>query len=158
MCSWAQGKLTLTGVNTHAAGTTISGGTLQIDDGSGSGSIVGNVANNGTLIFNRPDAPFVFGGVISGTGKVVQWGGNYYGYLNNGTLVLTGSNTYTGGTTVDCGSMLQIDQGGTTGSIVGNVCLLNSSTLAFSRSDNIVSAGKLRTMAREAWSRWARGI
>ncbi len=65
------GKLTLTGVNTHAAGTTISGGTLQIDDGSGSGSIVGNVlANSGTLIFNRPDVPFIFAGVISGTGRL----------------------------------------------------------------------------------------
>ena len=115
--------------------------------------------NNGTLIFNRPDDSLhVFGGVISGTGKVVQWGGNYYGYLNNGTLILTGSNTYTGGTTVHWGSTLQIDQGGTPGSIVGNVCLLNSSTLAFSRSDNIVFGGKIADDGTDGWSRWARGF
>ena len=81
--------------------------------------------------------------MISGTGSVVQWGGNYQGQWSYGTLILTGSNTYTGGTTVDCGSTLQIGNGGASGSIAGNVYLANGSTLAFSRSDNIVFGGKI---------------
>ena len=53
-----------------------------------------------------------FSGVISGTGALVQAG--------SGTLILTGNNTYTGGTTISTGT-LQIGNGGTTGNIVGDV-------------------------------------
>jgi fibronectin-binding autotransporter adhesin len=88
------GTLVLTGENTYTGGTTISAGTLRIGDGGTSGSISGNVANNGALVFNRSDT-VVFNGVISGTGSLVQAG--------NGTTVLTGANTYTGGTSVAAG-------------------------------------------------------
>ena len=46
--------------------------------------------------------------------------------------MLTGTNTYSGGTTIDAGT-LQLGNGGTTGSIVGNVT--NNATLALNRSD-----------------------
>ena len=46
------GTLTLTGDNTYSAGTTISAGTLQIGNGSASGSISGDVLNNGALAFD----------------------------------------------------------------------------------------------------------
>ena len=36
------------------------------------GSISGNVANNGTLAFNRGNT-YTFGGLISGSGGVTQW-------------------------------------------------------------------------------------
>ena len=65
-----------------------------------------------------------FGGVISGTGSLVQ--------LGSGALTLTGNNTYSGGTTISAGT-LQIGNGGTSGSITGNVT--DNGTLAFDRSD-----------------------
>jgi autotransporter-associated beta strand protein len=67
------GTLVLTGTNTYSGGTTISAGTLQIGNGGTTGSITGNVTDNGTLAFNRSDA-MTFGGVISGAGSLVQLG------------------------------------------------------------------------------------
>jgi len=125
------GALVLIGTNTYSGGTTISAGTLQIGNGDMSGSIVGNVADNGTLAFDRSDT-VAFGSVVSGTGSLVQ--------LGSGTLVLTGNNTYTGGTTISAGT-LQIGNGGTTGSITGNVT--DNGTFAFDRSDAATFAGAI---------------
>ncbi|MGJ4948844.1 autotransporter outer membrane beta-barrel domain-containing protein [Bradyrhizobium sp. HKCCYLS20291] len=99
------GTLTLTGVNSYTGGTTIAAGTLQLGNGGSSGSLVGNIANDATLVFNRTDA-LAFGGVISGGGTLAKTG--------TGTLTLSGANTYTGGTTVD-GGRLAVD-GAITGS------------------------------------------
>src|SRR5208282_2116016 len=117
--------LTLTGNSTYTGGTTVSAGTLQIGNGATSGSITGNVTDNGTLAFDRSDA-VTFGGVISGTGSLVQ--------LGSDTLTLTGNNNYSGGTTISAGT-LQLGNGGTSGSITGNVT--DNGTLAFDRSDAV---------------------
>jgi autotransporter-associated beta strand protein len=90
------GTTALTGATTYSGGTTIASGTLQIGAGGTTGSIAGNVADNGALVFNRSDA-VTFSGVISGTGSVSQSG--------PGTLLLSGSNTYTGGTVVTSGTL-----------------------------------------------------
>lgn len=120
----------LSGTNIYTGGTTInSGASLQLGAGGTSGSIVGSVADNGALIFNRSDS-VTFGGVISGTGTVTK--------MAAGTLTLTSANTYTGGTTISAGA-LQIGSGGTIGSISGNIT--NNSALAFSRSDNVTFSG-----------------
>ena len=52
--------------------------------------------------------------------------------VGTGTMILSGNNTYTGGTTITAGT-LQLGNGGTTGSILGNV--VNNATLAFNRSN-----------------------
>ena len=123
------GTLALIEDNTYSGGTTISGGTLQLGNGGTSGSIIGNVTDNGVLAFNRSDS-VTFGGVISGTGGVAQIGA--------GTTILTGNSTYTGGTTISAGT-LQIGAGATTGSIVGNVG--NNGILLFNRSDSVAFGG-----------------
>ena len=119
------GVMTLTGANTSPGGTTINAGTLQLGIGGTSGSITGNVTDNATLAFDRSDV-VSFGGVISGHGALAQDG--------SGTLVLTGDNTYTGGTTIGAGT-LQIGNGGTTGAIIGNVT--DNGALAFDHSDTV---------------------
>ncbi|UYO43288.1 autotransporter domain-containing protein [Rhodopseudomonas palustris] len=117
----------LGGDNTYTGGTTISGGYLQVGNGGTTGSIVGDVVNNGTLEFARSDA-HTFSGAISGTGNLISFGGS----AGSGVFTMTGTNTYTGGTTVSRGT-LQIGDGGTSGSILGDV--INNATLAFNRSD-----------------------
>ena len=49
------GTTILTANNTYTGGTTISAGRLQLGNGGSSGSIIGNVVDNGTLAFNRVD-------------------------------------------------------------------------------------------------------
>jgi autotransporter-associated beta strand protein len=117
------GTQILSGANSYTGGTTIAAGTLQIGNSSSIGAIVGDVADSGTLSFDRSDT-MVFSGVISGTGNVLQTG--------DGTTILTAANTYTGGTTITTGT-LQIGDGGATGSITGDVT--DYGTLAFGRTD-----------------------
>jgi autotransporter-associated beta strand protein len=125
------GTLALSEANTYTGGTTISAGTLQLGNGGTTGSIVGDVTDNATLNFDRSDT-FTFGGVISGTGAVNQ--------IGTGTVILTATDTYGGGTTISAGT-LQIGNGGTTGSIAGNV--IDNATLNFDRSDPVTFAGTI---------------
>ncbi|WZB71963.1 autotransporter-associated beta strand repeat-containing protein [Achromobacter xylosoxidans] len=90
------GTTVLTTANTYTGGTTITTGILQLGAGGTTGSIVGNVSNNGALAFNRSDT-YTYGGVVRGTGSVVQQGA--------GVTVLSGANRYTGATTVSAGSL-----------------------------------------------------
>ena len=105
------GTLILSGDSTYTGGTTIGAGTLQLGNGGTTGSIVGDVTNNGALAFNRSDT-FTFPGVISGTGSVSQIGA--------GTTVLTANNTYTGATTVAAGTLI------VNGSIGNSAVMVNS--------------------------------
>ena len=54
------GTWTLDESFTYTGGTTINGGTLQIGNGGTTGSIVGNVLDNGSLVFNRSECDNIF--------------------------------------------------------------------------------------------------
>ncbi len=123
------GTTILTNTNTYSGGTTISAGTLQIGNGGATGSISGNVLDNGNLAFNRSDA-VTYAGTISGSGAITQ--------LGAGTLTLTADNTNTGTTTISAGT-LQLGAGGTSGSIAGNI--VDNANLAFNRSDTLTYGG-----------------
>jgi autotransporter-associated beta strand protein len=57
-----------------------------------------------------------------------------------GTWALSGTNTYTGTTTISAGT-LQIGSGGASGSISNSIAISNSGTLAFNRSDDYTYGG-----------------
>ncbi len=90
------GLVKITNSNGYTGGTMIGGGTLQIGDGGSSGSITGNIANNGLLLFSRSDN-ITQAGNISGNGSITQVG--------SGMLTLSGSNTYSGGATITAGTL-----------------------------------------------------
>jgi autotransporter-associated beta strand protein len=87
--------LILDGASTYSGGTTIeAGGVLSLGDGTNSGSIAGNVVDQGTFVFANTDTTD-FTGRISGGGSVFQGG--------PGTTILDFANTFTGGVTVGDG-------------------------------------------------------
>jgi outer membrane autotransporter protein len=91
------GFTTLMADDTYTGGTTIfAGSTLQLGNGGTTGSIVGDVLDDGALRFNRSNT-MTFDGVISGTGEVDQVG--------TGTTIWTGTNIYSGATHVLAGTL-----------------------------------------------------
>ncbi|MEL4073172.1 autotransporter outer membrane beta-barrel domain-containing protein, partial [Ochrobactrum sp. GPK 3] len=93
------GRTIFTADNTYNRGTKIGpDGILQLGNGDRTGSIFGDVTNDGILAFNRTDQ-FDFMGKISGSGKIEQ--------LGTGTLRLTADNSlFTGITYVNDGILL----------------------------------------------------
>ncbi len=116
------GVVALTGSNTYGGLTTISGGTLQLGSGGTTGSIdaTSGVTDNSVLAFNRSDS-VTFAPAVSGSGSLTQMG--------PGTVALTGSNTYTGGTAISGGTLQLGDGANINGSVAGNI--VNSAHLTF---------------------------
>src|SRR5439155_14687133 len=115
------GTLILTGSSSYTGGTTINAGTLQLGNGGASGSIAGNVTNNGVFAINRSDT-YTFGGVISGTGAFAQ--------LGTGTTILTGINSYSGGTAIAAGT-LAVGADSNLGAAAGGIVFGGTGTLQF---------------------------
>ena len=92
------GILTLTANNSYSGSTWISSGTLQVGAGGAAGSLgdTSSITNNGTLVFDRPDA-IVINAPILGSGPLVN--------LGAGTLTLTNANLYYGLTTISNGTI-----------------------------------------------------
>ncbi|KKB07435.1 hypothetical protein VE26_11735 [Devosia chinhatensis] len=146
------GTLVLSGANAYSGGTTISGGTLKIGADSALGATGGgltiatgvlattasftssrSVSLTGNAAIDTADATtLTLAGVISGDGSLTKAG--------NGTLILTGNNSFSGTTTISAGT-LQIGNGGTTGSLSGNI--INNANLVYSRSDAYTVPGSI---------------
>lgn len=155
------GTLVLSGANTYAGGTTISGGTLSVandgnlGDASGGIALQGgtlentaafttnraiSLAGNGTL---QTDANLTVSNVITGSGALTKSGA--------GTLTLGGSNTYSGGTTIS-GGTLSVSGDGNLGATSGSITLdggvlETSGTFATARAFNMVGSGTWQTDA-----------
>jgi autotransporter-associated beta strand protein len=122
---------------TLSFGTGVTSGTSNRLFGTGGVLNLTNADGNAvSYSTGNPNAVATYTGTsaasIIGLGSLRKHGAN--------TQILTGSNSYTGGTFVDSG-ILQIGNGGTTGSIVGNATMANSTTLIFNRSDATSFAG-----------------
>lgn len=115
-----------------SAPLTFDGGILQVTGTSLNGTARdiawGDQGGGFDIVDERNDFQLVQN--VTGSGNLLKHG--------LGTLTLTGTNTYTGGTQINSGT-LQVGNGGTTGSITGDV--VNNSTLAFNRSDSVIFNG-----------------
>ncbi len=126
------GALSTTSAFTVAGTLDLNGFSNQIGSLSGPGKVT-NGGLDGAVLTAGGSSSTTFSGVLQdGTSSL---GLNKIG---TGTLTLTGANTYHGDTTISRGT-LQIGDGGTTGSIVGNA--IDNGNLVFNRSDDVTFSG-----------------
>ncbi len=170
------GSLTLSGLNSYTGGTTLSAGTLNINNasaiGSGlltvNGATIGNTSGNtitlssgnnislaaGTLTFAGPNDLSFGNNTVTMTGGnrtiSVSGGDNLtiggiaedtpprnFTKNGNGNLILIGTSTYTGTTTLSAGAM-QLGNGGATGALSTGTAITDNANLAFNRSNAVV--------------------
>ncbi|MDR0588291.1 MAG: autotransporter-associated beta strand repeat-containing protein [Burkholderiales bacterium] len=128
--------LTLTGENTYTGQTTVSAGTLRIGNNGTTGSIVGDIVNNGAVAFCRSD-DLSYTGVVSGSGGFTQSG--------DGTLTIAGENTYTGDTIVSGGTLAFALSGSVADS--ASVTVNSGATIALADDHHLGSGTQTHTLA-----------
>ncbi|WP_418674027.1 autotransporter-associated beta strand repeat-containing protein, partial [Akkermansia sp.] len=127
-----EGTLVLTGGNSYSGGTTIEAGTLAVGDGERNGTLgTGPVVNKGVLSFNVSGSVFC-NSEISGTGVLVKEG--------SGLLTVQKRQTYTGGTTVNAGTLFLIS-GGKEGIIRGSLVINQGGRVALRGVDCFGNSG-----------------
>jgi autotransporter-associated beta strand protein len=117
------GTLILTGANNYSGGTSVSSGTLQ----GNTTSLQGAIVNNSQVVFDQA-TDGTYAGAMSGSGSLTK--------QNAGTLILTGANNYSGGTSVSSGTL----QGNTT-SLQG--AIVNNSQVVFDQATDGTYAGAM---------------
>ena len=117
------------GMNNYTGGSLIAVGTVQVGNNDASGSLgSGGVTNNASLTFNRNDSALNMSSAISGTGTVTENG--------TGTVTLSGNNSYSGGATVNSGTLQVNSVGGGNSALGTGIATVNSSgTLTGGGSD-----------------------
>jgi autotransporter-associated beta strand protein len=110
------GTLNLTGTNNFAGGTIISGGALAVgSDAEINHGIGGLTFSGGSLQFNNYTSTLSFAnennlslGAAAGSASTLDGhisGSSGFTFVGSGTLILTGSNSYTGATTLAGGTL-----------------------------------------------------
>lgn len=124
------GTTILTGSNYYTGTTYISHGTLQIGNGGSNGILgTGAVSNEGALVFNRSDY-YIVGNAISGTGTLTV--------MSPGEIKLTGTNSYSGMTTINSGGTLRIGYESSATGTLGSGIVTNNGNLVFDRSGSLM--------------------
>jgi autotransporter-associated beta strand protein len=123
------GTISLSGNNTYTGNTIISSGTLILNTSGtiDSGNYSGNISNSGIFRI-RSNTEHLFSGIISGTGELIK-------ETSTSILKLTGTNTYSGTTTISSGT-IQIGDSTTTG-IFGTGNIVNNSAILVKRSNDL---------------------
>jgi len=117
------GSLTLSGTTTATGGLTISAGELI----GTTASLVGNIANSGTLTFTQ-EGNGAYEGTLSGAGGLTKSGA--------GAVTLSGNNSeFSGATTISAGSL-----------VVGNANALGSGAITLA-GGTLTADGSPRTLA-----------
>lgn len=125
------GWLALTGSNTYTGGTTISAGTLELNNST----VLGDIVNNASLVVNN-SVDGTYSGNISGTGAVIKG-------INTSILTLTGNNTFTGGLTLNGPVSVSSDSnlGAASGSLTfNNNSLITTANMALASTRSVVLA------------------
>jgi len=155
------GTLVLAGTNTYAGGTTINGGTLSVNSMNKLGALsTGVTFNGGVLRVTGVNIP-------SMNDRTITWGANGGGFdvadaantftvsqnlINGGqltkkgagTLVLSGTNTYTGGTNINGGELSvskDANLGASQGSLSFNGGILKVTETTFTSTSRAMNWG-----------------
>ena len=123
------GTLLLNGNNTFAGTTTINAGTLEIGGSGrlGGGTFASNITNNAALIYSGTNDQ-TLSGVISGNGVLT--------HNASSTLTLTNANTYSGGTTLNAGTL-----------VIGNAAAAGTGTITQSSASSLLKLDTTGTIA-----------
>jgi len=129
------GTLTLTGSNTYTGSTIIGAGTLQIGSGTDAGSFnsTSAVLDNGALVYNVGSGNRTLAANVSGSGSLTQQG--------TGTLTLTGSNSFTGVTSLN-GGFLSL--GGSNALAGGGNISFNGGILQYTGSNTVDYSSRIK--------------
>jgi fibronectin-binding autotransporter adhesin len=130
-----EGTLTLAVANAYTGDTTINTGTLDLGGNTlllGNVIVAGGTLQNGTLNLSSPlDARAgIISATLSGSSSLIK--------TTTGTLTLSGSHTYTGGTTIDAG-ILQLGDSGTVLADTGAITLTGG-TLRLGAADETIGS------------------
>jgi fibronectin-binding autotransporter adhesin len=152
------GTLVLSGSNTYVGGTTVKDGVLSVAADNALGHADGGLFLNGGVFQVTGDAYQFTDRAVSiganGGGFDIASAGNAFTIgqgitgdsdlykLGAGTLVLTNANTYSGNTTVSAG-VLQLGNGGTTGSVSSDIQIDGAGRLRVNRSNGWTYGGTL---------------
>ena len=140
------GNISLTGTSTYSGGTTIGAGILGVNADAALGASSSGVTFSGNSTLQAVADNILLGasrGLTINNGVVgtidtqsftttvagVIGGGGGLAKAGSGTLILTGSKNYSGGTTVNVGSLQLGDGASSIGSVSGNI--VNNATVNF---------------------------
>ena len=134
------------------SGTTGSAGNNRVTAGSIEGAGTYNLGANQLTVGINGLSTTVSGSINDGGAS--GGAGASLVKVGDGTLILSGTNTYTGLTSV-LGGMVQLGNGGTSGSILGDV--FTHTTFAVNRSDSYTFGGRIDRATAQFRPDWDRG-
>ena len=134
------------------SGFNLSGNSLQlaagitVDSGvSGSETIALNVGLGGSVDVQNSAAALTLSGVVSGSNGLTK--------VDLGTLIVSGSNTYTGGTTINAGTLETTSGSGIgsgTATVNGGALTVNYGSAGYTFSNAIAGSGTVNLTAANA--------